>query len=361
MRVHVRPWLTLPIASFMVACSSDAQVMTDAGRSTIHAVEPLLNAILGVRQIHDGGAADAMSTNDATTADDVVMPPEDVATGTDATTPPEDTTRPPQDTGVTPQDSGTSTPVVLPAFDSATESHVRDIVARGVARGNRREVFAKIGDSITESQSFLFDCGYGWANLGAYSDLADTVHYYSTTAIGDRNSFNRASVCAVAGWTAAAALEGYPDAPLTRELEATRPMWAIVMYGTNDLQVTDIGTYTMNLSRVLDVIEQYDVVPVMSTIPPRADGEPYNSRASRFSDVVRSLAATRHLPLIDYNLALQPLPSYGLSPDGIHPNTYVDPTDSETDACDFTSAGLRFGYNMRGLTAIQMLARLRAY
>src|SRR5687767_13584443 len=55
----------------------------------------------------------------------------------------------------------------LPEFDRETDAHVREVAAAGRARGNRADVVAKIGDSITESQSFLQDCGMGWYDLGA--------------------------------------------------------------------------------------------------------------------------------------------------------------------------------------------------
>jgi hypothetical protein len=197
---------------------------------------------------------------------------------------------------------------VLPAFDAATEAHVRDLVARGRARGNRHDVVAKIGDSITESASFLMDCGSGWYRLGEHPEVEPTIRYFAARMFDDgRNSLNRASLCATAGWTSGDALQGDPDSPLARELEASRPQWAIVMYGTNDLERSDVASYRANMARIVDVIEARDVVAVLSTIPPRMDGEPYASRVASFNDVVRGLARARHLPLIDYWLALEPI------------------------------------------------------
>jgi hypothetical protein len=49
----------------------------------------------------------------------------------------------------------------VPDFDAATIQNVRNLVAAGAAAGNAHDVFAKIGDSITESASFLYDCGFG--------------------------------------------------------------------------------------------------------------------------------------------------------------------------------------------------------
>src|SRR6185369_16475529 len=44
---------------------------------------------------------------------------------------------------------------IVPNLDDATLSRLRTIFTDGQAKGNRADVFAKVGDSITESQSFL--------------------------------------------------------------------------------------------------------------------------------------------------------------------------------------------------------------
>lgn len=248
----------------------------------------------------------------------------------------------------------------VPPWDQATTAHVRDVRARGAARGNRVGVFAKIGDSITESGSFMNDIGSGWYDLGAYQYLETTVRFFRATSLGgdDVNAFNRASACATAGWTTDDALAGGTNSPLQQELTAARAAWAIVMYGTNDIDRSDLGTYRVNLLRIIDVIEAAGTVPAVSTIPDRSDGAGPAARALQFNAVVRDVAASRHIPLIDYWLALQTLPAHGVSTDGIHPNVYL--VGGSTASADFSPAGLRYGYNVRNLTALQMLDRLRA-
>lgn len=257
----------------------------------------------------------------------------------------------------------TTTPLpsseVLPAFDTATDQHVRDLVARGRALGNRHAVVAKIGDSITESGSFLSDAGYGWYTLGLHPEVLPTIQYFSTVDLGGSNSLNRASICATAGWTSGDAIAGGSSSPLVRELDAIRPQWAIIMYGTNDIDRSDLSSFAANMRTIVDITEARAVVPVLSTIPDRLDSARAASLVPSFNDAIRSIARERHLPLIDYNLALAPLPNRGLSADGIHPNTYR--IDGDTRSCDFTSAGTQFGYNVRNLTALQMLTRLRNY
>jgi lysophospholipase L1-like esterase len=265
----------------------------------------------------------------------------------------------------TPVDTGTpvavpDTTLMVPTFDAATVAHIREVRARGLAMGMRPTVFAKIGDSITESASFLSDIGYGWYNLGTWTALEPTVRYFSATpATGGSmaNSFNRASVCAMGGWIAAYAVSNDPDSALRRELNATRPAYAMVMYGTNDLDYGTVATFRTNMNRILDVIESYGTVAALSTIPDRLDRADSAALVPTFNAAIRDMAATRHLPLMEFWGALQPLPRRGVDPDGIHPSAYLS---GGSTACGVLSdAGLRFGYNMRNLVALALLERLR--
>lgn len=248
--------------------------------------------------------------------------------------------------------------VPVPPLDEATLAHVRTVRARGMTLGNRADVFVKIGDSITESQSFLSDIGSGWFDLGENNSLDATVRFFSTRTIASgRNSFNRASLCATSGWTTGNALEGNPS-PLQRELTAARPAYAVVMYGTNDIDRSNLAAWRANMNRILDTIEQSGTVAVLSTIPDRRDGAQPGALVAAWNNGVRELALTRHLPLVDYWLALQPLPNKGLSDDGIHPSVYESNGDPQSGT--LTAEGLRFGYNMRNLVTLQALDRLRA-
>lgn len=303
----------------------------------------------------------------------VVTPDMDVVPGNDSGLPPGDTGLPPVDTGEAPEDvpgpvdvPPTDVPpgaipaaiaAALPAFDGATTARVRALRAAGLARGNRAAVFAKIGDSITEAGSFLSDVGNGWFTLGGYEWLRGTIAYFSATSLGDFNSFDRPSACAMGGWVSAQALEGDPDSALRRELNATRPAYAIVMYGTNDVDRGGVDALQPNLERIAQIIEEFGTVPVLSTIPDRLDNTAAAAGVAPINAAIRALAASRHLPLIDYWQAMQPLPRHGVSDDGIHPSVFVNRGDPE--AGTFTDAGLMYGYNMRNLTAILMLDRLR--
>lgn len=242
----------------------------------------------------------------------------------------------------------------VPPLSAATVAKVQSVLARGITAGNRLSVFAKVGDSITESASFLGDVGHGWYDLGAYAALLPTIQWFSGTVINGTNSFARQSASATAGWTTTDVLAG----PLAAELQATRPAYAIIMLGTNDLDRMGVTEYRTNMQAIVDRCVTFGTVPILSTIPDRRDNSAKAALAIVFNDTIRSLATANSVPLIDYWSALQPLPNHGVSADGIHPNTYPGP-DGSPSAGYFTAPALQYGYNVRSLTAVQMLDALR--
>lgn len=272
---------------------------------------------------------------------------------------------------------------ILPAIDASMKTRLRTILATGQARGNRPNVFAKIGDSITESGSFLVDTGCGWGDLGSYTSLGDTISYFRLPQPGQpdfpasysasgcasdlhgSNSFTRSSVAAVAGWTVGQALEGGASSPLLRELQTMRPSIAIIMYGTNDLERSTVPTFEADLTQLVDNTIAQGTIPVLSTIPARRDSTEMNSRVVNFNEAISRVAVARQIPLVNYWRAMSPLPNQGIaattdgSPDNVHPSIYPGPSGGGTEAGYFTSPGLQYGYNMRNLTAIQTLEKLK--
>ncbi|WP_394842783.1 hypothetical protein LZC95_37645 [Pendulispora brunnea] len=241
----------------------------------------------------------------------------------------------------------------LPAFDMATVTHVRQVRATGQTKANRLAVVAKFGDSITASTSFFYDVGDGKAVLGDYGALQGTIDAIRAVDVGDgKNSFNRVSTGAVGGWYASDALR--PTDHVKGEVTALRPGYAIVEFGTNNdgnpsVLATDLNT-------IIDEIEAEGTVAVISTIPDRMDYEGAGGNIRSMNVQIRNIASTRHLPMIDLFAGLAGLPQAGLGPDKIHPSVGANGTSG-----NFTSAYITvYGYNVRNLTAIQMLDRLRA-
>lgn len=261
---------------------------------------------------------------------------------------------------------------VVPALGPRVTSHLERVAIRGERFGNRPGVFAKIGDSITASPSFLQALACESPRLGNWGELRETLGLFSTTAVPPgaeearcpvSDSYSRLGVAAVRGWRAAdalAPLEAPPECQglpaVTCELQLLRPSVALIMFGTNDLEDFTAVQFRHDLARVARLVSNAGTIPVISTIPPRRTW-PYSQRVARFNEEIAALAENRELPLWNYwrELTGPGVPARGLSEDGVHPSALCPPCT----AIDFRPAGLRQGYTLRNLGALRVLDRLR--
>ena len=261
---------------------------------------------------------------------------------------------------------------VVPALGPVVAGHLEKVASRGANVGNQPGVFAKIGDSITASPSFLQALSCRSPRLGAWSELRGTLEFFGESPVPPgseeaqcavSNSYSRLGVAAVGGWRAADALlprESFPECEglpaVSCELQLLRPSVALIMFGTNDLEDFTAAQFRRDLARVARLVSRAGTIPVISTIPPRAR-QPFSQRVARFNAEISALAENRALPLWNFwrEMAEPGVPNRGLSEDGVHPSVICPPCT----AIDFRPAGLRQGYALRNLGALRVLDRLR--
>ncbi len=219
----------------------------------------------------------------------------------------------------------------------------------------RDNVFAKIGDSVTASGNFLYCFGAGRYELAEHQELKATIERFSAGNAAGSDPFRRTSEAAMVGWSAWQPLVGKSPA-LMRELSAVRPRYAFVMFGTNDVETSNVYRFADRMFLMVRSLTEQGVIPILSTIMPRRDREDARRRVPLFNAVIRGIAEARRLPLINYHYALTRLPDEGISRDGVHPTTYRK--QGLRRACDFTAEGLRFGYNVRNLWSLKALHAL---
>jgi hypothetical protein len=261
---------------------------------------------------------------------------------------------------------------VVPALGPAVVGHLEKVVDRGERFGNSPGVFAKIGDSITASPSFLQALACESPRLGEWGALRGTLEFFGETAVSRgsevagcpaSNSYSRVGVAAVPGWRAVDALSPLESPPgcdglpaVSCELQLLRPSVALIMFGTNDLEDFSAIRFRRDLARVARLVSGAGTIPVISTIPPRAR-QPFSQRVARFNAEIAALAENRGLPLWNFwrQMAAPGVPDLGLGEDGVHPSVLCPPCT----AIDFRPAGLRQGYALRNLGALLVLDRLR--
>jgi GDSL-like Lipase/Acylhydrolase family len=262
---------------------------------------------------------------------------------------------------------------VVPALGPVVLRHLEKVASRGERFGNHPGVFAKIGDSITASPSFMQALACQPARLGRWEGLLrGTLGFFGRTAVprGSEeaqcpvsNSYSRLGLAAVGGWRATDALlprESFPEcqeaAAVSCELQLLHPSVALIMFGTNDLEEFTAVEFRLQLARVARLVASAGTIPVISTIPPRARW-PLSRRVTRFNAEIAALAENRALPLWNFwrQMTEPGVPHQGLSRDGVHPSAVCPPCT----AIDFRPAGLRYGYALRNLGALRVLDRLR--
>jgi hypothetical protein len=262
---------------------------------------------------------------------------------------------------------------VLPVLGPVVTNHLEKVVDRGERVGNQPGVFAKIGDSITASPSFLQALACRSPRLGIWSELRGTLEFFGETSVprGSEeaqcpvsNSYSRLGIAAVGGWRAADALlprESFPECQglpaVSCELQLLHPSIALIMFGTNDLEDFTAVEFRRYLARVAQLVSSAGTIPVISTIPPRGQRR-FSQRVARFNAEIAALAENRALPLWNFwrQMTGAGVPNSGLSRDGVHPNALCPPCT----AIDFRPGGLRYGYALRNLGALRVLERLRS-
>jgi hypothetical protein len=263
-----------------------------------------------------------------------------------------------------PQDAAGPVPASAESFRQlgivpVVTANVRNIYLRGQQLGNNADVFSKVGDSITSTRLFLNSIGLGGLQLYDYQYLRPVVDYFSQTPLRDHFSFANSSVAARGGWRSGDVLDpskNVPgicqpgESPLACEYRINRPAIALIMFGTNDMGSVQASVYRANMERIVQISLEQGVIPVLSTIPDMP-GTYLESRVFEFNQIIADITVQYDIPLWNFWLALQDLPNRGLGGDNVHPS--YDYTTNETAI--FSPDGLRYGFNMRNLTALMVL------
>jgi hypothetical protein len=220
----------------------------------------------------------------------------------------------------------------------------------------RPNVFMKAGDGKLVSTHALHCFSGSEIELGSFSDLQSTLDFFSAGDAAGSTPYERSSIAAETGRFASWVVSGNPS-PLQQEADALIPEIALVAFGENDASLLSLSSYAQPLLQAVDELLDRSVIPVIVSPGPCQSCAGGPDRIERFRQMARAVAQARQVYFIDLHLALQELPDFGLAVDGVHPNVY---SPDGPMACNFTSAGLEFGYNMLNLVVLQALSRIRS-
>ena len=237
-------------------------------------------------------------------------------------------------------------------LSAGTVQRLQRIVAAGAE--SQPDVFAKVGDSVTASPHALGCFARGPDELGEHAALKALIERFRAANAGGTNPFARPSHAARSGWSAWQVLAG--RVPLAIEIGEIAPRYALVQFGTNDVQIGSLHHFADRLWEIVQWLEGRGVIPILFTIMPRYDAAEARQRVPWYNAAIRAVATAHRTPLVDLHDALSKLPGGGLSSDGIHPSVYRSARGP--DACALTRAGLAYGFNVRNLLSLEALDRV---
>ncbi len=246
--------------------------------------------------------------------------------------------------------------MALPEVPEFSEAALA-LYGRALSAGRDPQMFIKVGDCMTANPYFLIPIGAGDYDLGEYADLQRVIDHFSD---GEQNAFARESQAAAGGFNAASVVDSLwanpqfceqGETPLACEMRLANPSVALIMFGTNDVQYLSAEQFDYFLRQVVVQTMRADVLPILSTFPPRPE---FPQEGQLFNRIVAQVARDYDLPLINLWRALEPLPHQGVDPDD---PTHLT-TPSEGGACYFVGENLQSGFAVRNLLTLQTLDAL---
>lgn len=255
---------------------------------------------------------------------------------------------------------------VIPEIDISMQARLRRVHAFGLLKGVRPEVFSFVGDSITASHAFMDELATDEVNYGEYLWLAEQVAAYREVEMHTVEGITYSPLTmenfsVLSGWKVTDVLDPgsrfweplceSDETPLECELRNSLPAVTLVMIGTVDVLDTSIDEYEHYVDTVVEIILSYGSIPVLSTLPPNLADEESMEAVPEYNRVLLKVAEKHEIPVWNYWRALSDLPNQGMSSDGVHPSSAF----SDGGTAIFTAEGLQFGFNVRNLTALQVL------
>ncbi len=241
-----------------------------------------------------------------------------------------------------------SAPGAYSAPLSRVGANVRSIYERGQQTGKRANAFTTIGDCETASPDFLKPFDNGVYELYEYDYLEVVINWFY-------GSF---------GHTGQAAKEGFPvwaildplwadpntclpgENPLACEYRTWQPAFALIMVRTPEYENGPGSDYYYDVKEVIEFSVSQGVVPILSTLPLQAGVHPH---VDSMNDSIRLLAQEHNVPLWDFHLTTESLPSRGVD------MTYHLTLPNGEGPTDFTDKSLQAGMTRRNLEALEVL------
>lgn len=254
--------------------------------------------------------------------------------------------------------------LAVPILPERISDMAQVIYERGSLTGNNPQIFSKVGDCMTASVDYFLGmfATQDYA-LGDYDALQRVIDYFAVPARAGgfaENSFSNPGLATTSGYNTASvqdALWADPEwcnageSPLACELRVSKPAFALIMFGTNDVMFFEPDFFDYNLRLIVLAIIENNTLPILYTVPWRPE---FPEKIVLFNQIIVNIAQDYALPLVNLYRAIADLPNQGV--DAAEPIHLSIPKNGT--AGQFTPENLQYGYTVRNLLTLQLLDRL---
>jgi len=234
-----------------------------------------------------------------------------------------------------------------PVIPSTISERMIAVYELGQLSGNDPHAFTKVGDCHSLPPEFFSVYEVENYDLGEYAYLQSTIDYFP-------GSFERQGRAAKLGLSAAGVLSVLwndwkdctpMETPLDCEYRLNKSSYSIISLGTNEAN-DGADIFETTLRRVIEVTIGHGVVPILATKADNAEGD------HAINETIARLAYEYEIPMWNFWRAVQPLPDHGMDlPDH---GQHLSFSGIESTG-DLREEYLRYGYNTRNLTGLQVL------
>ncbi len=250
--------------------------------------------------------------------------------------------------------------LTVPILPEQVSEMAQVIYQRGMITGNNPQVFSKVGDCMTASVEYflgVFEADY---DLGDYDDLQRVLDYFAVPARAGEfaeNSFSNPGLATTSGYNTASvqdALWADPEwcdageSPLACEFRVSKPAFALIMFGTNDVLFFEPDFFDYNLRLIVLASIENNTLPILYTVPWRPE---FPEKITLFNQIIVDIAQDYDVPLVNLYRAIADLPNQGV--DEAEP-IHLSIPETGT-AGQFTPENLQYGYTVRNLLTLQTL------
>lgn len=193
------------------------------------------------------------------------------------------------------------------------------VYEHGQDRGNRPGVVTKVGDSLSANPLYLLPFSQEDYQLGPYDYLEDSVRYFGPRLVEN-------SVASRIGMTTLVVFDPLwadkerclpNETPLSCEYRLSRPSFAMVMFGPNDVRHMTDAEFNVQMRRLVEESLNAGVIPILTTFSVHPEDNLW-WQAINFNLHLKDINEEYGVPLINLWAAARTLPEYGLDIDRIH-------------------------------------------